>query len=98
MDKFDANEYLSAREAATLLGVSPRAIYSYVQSGGLDAIRVGGRVVVLRKSDVLAFQRRGPGRKRRSDPVWRRTSHSSLLITVTVPIRPEWQWEEVHPR
>lgn len=97
MDRVDAHDYLSVREAATLLGVSPRAIYTYIQSGSLDVIRVGGRTVVLRKSDVLAYQRSGPGRKRRSDPVWRRSSHPALLITVTVPILAGRQWEEVDP-
>jgi excisionase family DNA binding protein len=40
---------LSVPEAAGMLGVSPRLAYDLVARGELPALRLGGRIVILRR-------------------------------------------------
>src|SRR6266567_1402485 len=95
-EQLDANELITAYEAAKLLGVSQRSIYTYIQAGDLHVGRIG-TFVILRRSDVLAYRPKGAGCKRRTEPVWRKPSSPALLLTITVPILPEKQWQELDP-
>lgn len=55
--------WLGTPEVAELLGVTQRTVYSFINSSGLAAYRLG-RVIRLRESDVAAFldrQRIHPG-------------------------------------
>jgi excisionase family DNA binding protein len=96
MEKLDTNEYITAQEAAKLLGVSPRSIYTYIQAGNLDVMRVG-TFFILRRSDVLSYQLKGAGRKRMGEPKWRRPSRPALKMTIKVPLLPGRQWQELDP-
>jgi excisionase family DNA binding protein len=62
--------YLSVREAARRVGVSPRSMYGYLARGKLTAIRVGD-VVVVDAEEVAHCQRQGVGRRRERHPLWR---------------------------
>jgi excisionase family DNA binding protein len=54
----DSNEILlSARQAATLLGVTERTILRWSKAGMLTARRFGIRTTRYRKADVLAMAR-----------------------------------------
>jgi len=50
----DDIEWLSTKEAARRLGVTPRTLYRFVDAGDLVAYRMG-RVIRLQQSDVDAF-------------------------------------------
>ena len=45
-------EYLSFKEAATLLGLSKQAIYKMVYAGKLKAFRISSRLSFIRKGDI----------------------------------------------
>ena len=49
-----AVEWLSTRDAATRLGVTPPTLYRFIDDGGLPAYRMG-RVIRLKAADVAAF-------------------------------------------
>ena len=49
---FKDKEYLSFKEAATLLGLSKQAIYKMVYAGKLRAFRVSSRLSFIRKGDI----------------------------------------------
>ena len=46
--------WLSTKEAAERLGITPRTLYRFIDEGGLPAYRFG-RVIRLQESEVLAF-------------------------------------------
>lgn len=48
---------MSVPEAATYLGVTPEQVRRYIATGLLAAEHIGRRVWVLRRSDVITFQR-----------------------------------------
>lgn len=96
-EQLDTNELMTAHEAAELLGVSQRSIYTYIETGDLHAGRIG-TFFILRRSEVLAYQPRGAGRKRAAEPIWRKPSSPALLLTITVPILPGKQWQDIDPR
>lgn len=49
---FKDKEYLSFKEAATLLGLSKQAIYKMVYAGKLQAFRISSRFSFIRKGDI----------------------------------------------
>lgn len=49
---FKDKEYLSFKEAATLLGLSKQAIYKMVYAGKLQAFRISSRLSFTRKGDI----------------------------------------------
>lgn len=49
---FKDKEYLSFKEAATLLGLSKQAIYKMVYAGKLQAFRISSRLSFIRKGDI----------------------------------------------
>lgn len=82
-------EYLSIAEAADLLGVRARSVYCYLEDGSLSGVRVG-RAMMLRKDEVLCFQRKAPGRVRVHTPPWRVPPAQNIpyLTLITVQLRP----------
>ena len=46
--------WLSTKEAARRLGVTPRTLYRFIDEGGVPAYRLG-RVIRLKQSDVDAY-------------------------------------------
>ncbi len=49
---FKNKEYLSFKEAATLLGLSKQAVYKMVYAGKLQAFRISSRLSFIRKGDI----------------------------------------------
>ena len=49
---FKDKEYLSFKEAATLLGLSKQAIYKMVYAGKLQAFRISSRLSFIRKGNI----------------------------------------------
>ena len=81
-------EYLTIAEAANLLDVQTRSVYCYLEDGSLTSVRLG-RATMLRREEVLGFQRRAPGRTRINTPSWHVPPMQNLpyLIMITVHIR-----------
>ena len=52
ISEFKNKEYLSFKEAATLLGLSKQAIYKMVYVGKLQAFRISSRLSFIRKGDI----------------------------------------------
>lgn len=52
ISNFKDKEYLSFKEAATLLGLSKQAIYKMVYAGKLQAFHISSRLSFIRKGDI----------------------------------------------
>ncbi len=79
--------YVSIKEAASILGLSSRTVYEYVEEGRLPAKRAADVIMILLE-DVRNFKRGTSGRPRTSVPPWRISSGEntqfSTLILVTI--------------
>ena len=86
------SEYLTVKEAANLLGVSPRTVYGYIEADKLPGSSIGNTTVVL-AADVASFQRSAPGRKREQAPRWHRppVQNGRYITTIRVRTRPGQQ-------
>lgn len=85
----DSEDYVSIREAATIIGCSPQRVYQYVREGRISATKVG-RTLILPIQEVRQFKRVPAGRRRLHAPQWSvNQSGSTFLATVIeVQIRP----------
>jgi excisionase family DNA binding protein len=63
---FKDKEYLSFKEAATLLGLSKQAIYKMVYAGKLQAFRISSRLSFIRKGDIDRMLEARPYEQRQS--------------------------------
>lgn len=79
--------YVSIKEAASILGLSSRTVYEYVEEGRLPAKRAADVIMILLE-DVRNFKRGTSGRPRKSVPPWRISSGEntqfSTLILVAI--------------
>ena len=50
-------EYLAPKQAAELVGVHPLTIRRAIASGDLPAMRMGPRIIRVKRADVLALLR-----------------------------------------
>ena len=57
-------EYLSIKEVGILLGITSRAVYNYIYSGQLKAIKLSTRLTIVHKSDVDSMMSSTPYVKR----------------------------------
>jgi excisionase family DNA binding protein len=62
--------YMPVKEAAKLIGLSPRRILEYVQEEKLHGYKAG-KTTMISEAEVREFQRNYIGRKRMNVPVWR---------------------------
>lgn len=89
-DEVPLLDTISIPEAAALLGVTERSVYSYVEDGSLIGFRIENRTL-LRREDVLTYRRKPAGRARTRTPPWRQapTNNQLSLTTITVRVYPE---------
>ena len=82
------SEYLSVEEAARILGVTTRSVYWYIERGRLSCTQI--ETSLLRREEVIAFERRSPGRARTRVLRWRvpPVQNALLLTTITVRVQP----------
>lgn len=52
----ELNKYITAADAARILGVTPAMITYYLRVRALFAIKIGNRTTLLRRADVEAFK------------------------------------------
>jgi excisionase family DNA binding protein len=84
--------YVSIKEAATILGLSPSRVYEYVEDGRLSSVRAA-HVILIPLKEVERFKPSISGRPRKSVPRWRISPRDNLLLstTILVQLRPHRQ-------
>lgn len=84
--------WISIREAARQLGISPRTVYGYAETGRLPFEQREDMRMVDAEA-VAALVRRAPGRVRTSTPDWHQPPELNplTLTTITVSMRPGQQ-------
>jgi len=60
--------YLTTAEAAERLGISQSYLCRLIRQGRLEAMRLGGKVLLIRAESVRRFKRRPRGRPRKKRP------------------------------
>lgn len=79
-------DYLSVREAALRLGVSTRSVYSYVEAGKLQSVRIGTSIAI--PAEILAdYKRSRMVRPRARTPVWRLPGDQNRRYLTIITIR-----------
>jgi excisionase family DNA binding protein len=73
--------YVSVKEAAEMLGLSPRTVYDYIEEGRLPSARLAD-VIAIPIEEIKKFKREPSGRPRQNTPLWHiswATTRSSSL-------------------
>src|SRR6266702_8347598 len=75
--------YISIKEAAEKLGLSPSRVYEYVEDGRLTSVRAA-HVILIPLDEVENFKPKLAGRPRRSIPPWRISPKENMLLSTTI--------------
>src|SRR6266568_8220246 len=75
--------YLSIKEAAEKLGLSPSRVYEYVEDGRLSSVRAA-HVILIPLEEVENFKPKLSGRPRRSIPRWRISPKENMLLSTLI--------------
>src|SRR5258708_30554339 len=75
--------YLSIKEAAEKLGLSPSRVYEYVEDGRLSSVRAA-HVILIPLEEVEDFKPKLSGRPRRSIPRWRISPTENMLLSTMI--------------
>jgi excisionase family DNA binding protein len=78
--------YLSVKEAAQALGLSPSRIYEYVEDGRLSSVRAAN-VILIPVEDIQKFTPTIAGRPRKSVPRWRISPENNRLIATVIRVQ-----------
>src|SRR5258708_39020192 len=78
--------YLSVKEAAQALGLSPSRIYEYVENGRLSSVRAA-HVILIPVEDIQKFTPTIAGRPRKSVPRWRLSPENNRLIATVIRVQ-----------
>jgi excisionase family DNA binding protein len=86
--------YVSIKEAAEMLGLSPSRVYEYVEEGRLSSVRAA-HVILIPVEEVKNFKPNIAGRPRKSVLRWRISPGNNTLLStsIVVQIRPDRQAE-----
>ena len=84
--------YVSIKEAAKILGLSPSRVYEYVEDGRFSSVRAA-HVILIPLEEVERYKPSISGRPRKSVPRWRISPEDNLLLstTILVQLRPHRQ-------
>ena len=75
--------YVSIKEAAAMLGLSPGRIYEYVEDGRLSSVRAA-HVILIPIEDVENFKPNIAGRPRKSVLRWRISPENNVLFSTSI--------------
>jgi excisionase family DNA binding protein len=78
-------DYVSIKEAADMLGLSPNRVYEYVTEGRLSGVRAAD-VIMIPLEEVKQFQRGITGRPRKNNPKWRISPGPSMLSMTLISV------------
>ena len=84
--------YVSIKEAAEMLGLSPSRVYEYVEDGRLSSVRAA-HVILIPIEEVKSFKPNIAGRPRKSVLRWRISPENNTLLStsIVVQVRPDRQ-------
>ncbi len=80
--------YVSVKEAAELLGLSPRTVYDYIEEGRLPSARLAD-VIAISREEIMKFKREPSGRPRKNTPLWHISSgdNTQFMSIISVQVR-----------
>ena len=80
--------YASVKEAAEMLGLSPRTIYDYIEEGRLTGARLAD-VIAIPIEEIKKFKREPSGRPRKNTPLWHISSgeNTQFMSHISVHLR-----------
>jgi excisionase family DNA binding protein len=80
--------YASVKEAAEMLGLSPRTVYDYIEEGRLPSARLAD-VIAIPIEEIRKFKPEPSGRPRKNTPLWHISSgdNTQFMSLITVQLR-----------
>ena len=80
--------YVSVKEAADMLGLSPRTVYEYIEEGRLPRARFAD-VIAISREEIRKFKREPSGRPRKNTPLWRISTgdNTQFMSLIWVQVR-----------
>src|SRR5258707_10456968 len=80
--------FASVKEAAEMLGLSPRTVYDYVEEGRLPSARFAD-VIAISREEIRKFKREPSGRPRKNTPLWHISSgdNTQFMALISVQLR-----------
>ena len=80
--------YVSVKEAAEMLGLSPRTVYDYIEEGRLPSARLAD-VIAISIEEIRKFKRDPAGRPRKNTPLWHISSdeNTQFVSIISVHLR-----------
>jgi excisionase family DNA binding protein len=78
--------YVSIKEAAEMLGLSPSRIYEYVEDGRLSSVRAA-HVILIPVEEVKNFKPSIAGRPRKSVLRWRISPENNVLLSTSIVVQ-----------
>ena len=80
--------YASVKEAAEMLGLSPRTVYDYIEEGRLTGARLAD-VIAIPIEEIKKFKREPAGRPRKNTPLWHISTgdNTQFMSLISVHLR-----------
>src|SRR5258708_18132586 len=78
--------YVSVKEAAEMLGLSPRTVYDYIEEGRLPSARLAD-VIAISREEIRKFKREPSGRPRKNTPLWHISSGDNTQFMSIISVR-----------
>src|SRR6266566_4326530 len=78
--------YVSIKEAAEMLGLSPSRVYEYVEDGRLSSVRAA-HVILIPVEEVKNFKPSIAGRPRKSVLRWRVSPQNNILLSTSIVVQ-----------
>jgi excisionase family DNA binding protein len=85
-DQASVPGYVSIKEAAEMLGLSPSRVYEYVEDGRLSSVRAA-HVILIPVEEVKNFKPNIAGRPRKSILRWRISPENNMLLSTTILVQ-----------
>jgi hypothetical protein len=89
-DYFDLPElegYISIKDAAEILKLSPRRVYDFVIEGRFEGVKRIADVIAIPEEEVRKFRRQASGRGRKTNPQWRFSASENTQYMTTIQVR-----------
>jgi excisionase family DNA binding protein len=78
--------YASVKEAAEMLGLSPRTVYDYIEEGRLPSARLAD-VIAIPIEEIKKFKREPSGRPRKNTPLWHISSGENTQFMSLISVQ-----------
>jgi excisionase family DNA binding protein len=78
--------YASVKEAAEMLGLSPRTVYDYIEEGRLPSARIAD-VLAIPIEEIQKFKREPSGRPRKNTPLWHISSGENTQFMTLISVQ-----------